>query len=441
MSETLSDWMLGRIGRLSQPSPWISLYEIEVPDSTYLRYVDYFDQDLPGTVAGKLTFDGHEYTPMHITRGELGEDAEAGRSELTLSIVDPLHEAAYFLSAHGGLVDQPVKMWLTTLDNVSNPADALLVNFRIISSFVTVAPDSVHLVLGHYNLFEARFPRLFYDRRLCFNNFERRFDLTNFCRYPSNEFGPQTAQDYTVGICLGERQRLFGWWTQGADRALIFDAHMTNAGRMTILSDSPWVAWSHQLRHGPYLYRWIDGDFDVETYVPSISVARSGWGFGLLLQDGCAAAPDPSEENPPEAPKSSWMLFGLRDDGAEGRELFYRKTIEDVSEDWDTAIEQYRYRMTRAGSTVTMYSKAAEGDAWTQRAQTTLSLSTSLVRIGVAITNEQQLSQEFGANFEFLRFASGGLTVCLRSREDCLLHANSHQFNGFPEIPSDRARL
>lgn len=443
MTLTISDFLKGRIGQKFQPSPIIQLWEITIPDGTYQRFVDYFDERPEGGGdPGEISFNGETFQGVEIVRGDIEQRSDGGATQLTLSIYDPLHEVAYFLAAQDGLRDETATLWITTLDHLSTPEDALSARFRIVSSFVSPDPPSATLVLGHYNLYEARFPRIFYDRRLCPNAYHNRHDPTavgRFCTYPSNEFGASTEQDLTLSAEYAEKTRLFGWSTQQAARASVFSVHGESDGNLRIRSEDPYQNWENQFRHGPYFYRYISGDFDVETLVQNLATDRDAWEVGFVFQDTTEAAPDPEEENPPAAPVSSWLFLGVRDDGASGRELFWRKTVDDVSTAGTTSSTDLYLRATRSGDDFKLYSKAAEGDAWTLRFSQTLTLPTS-ARVGLAIASGTQASTEYGADFEYLRFNSGGLSTCKQTWEDCQAHDNGHQFNGFREIPNDRAR-
>lgn len=438
MSFTLSDFMKTRINEASQPSPLICFYEIELPDTTYLRYVDFFDQEAP--TPGKITFDGHDWDPVDVYRGDLEENLEAKATQLVLSVYDPLRTVAYFLRTHSGLVGQPVTLWITTYDHLSTPADALTLTLRIIASWTSQEPAIASIALGHFNLFESRFPRLFYDRMKCFSGYQNRFTPGNWCTYPSNEFGAQDAYDYRLAATNEEHEAPHGWWTQQALRAMLFKAHLSTAGTLAINTMNQYAAWQDNRRHGPYLYRYLSGDWDVHTKITLLPY-RDDWSYGFIAQDATAAASPPElGEPPPPVPTSDWLFCGLHDNGASGTEFFVKKTEADVTAlTTYSSVSDVRIRLKRSGNTFTLYTRAADDDPWTQRHETTLALPTEC-RIGLAIASSTESSEIFGARFDYIRFTAGGLSTCRRDFADCQVHKNIHQFNGFREIPNDRGR-
>ena len=210
-------------------------------------------------------------------------------------------------------------------------------------------------------------------------------------------------------------------------------------GRLKIEVRDSNSAWYEALRHGPFLYRYITGDFDIHTSISTILDTRDEWSLGILIQDDTIAAPDPEEEDPPEVPTSTWLYWAVVDDGASGRELLKRETLDDTITDATYAQTDTLLRIARVGSNLTLYSKATEGGTWTQRATSTLALP-SQVRIGVAVSSVTQSVDAFGGYFDYLRFTAGGIASCGRTEHECALHNNSHEFNGYEEIPNDRAR-
>jgi hypothetical protein len=438
MTLTLSDFWKGRIHQLRQPSPILALYELALPDSTYLRYVDFMDAAANLAAPEKIAFDGKEFTARRITRTTIEDNSQTLRPQIALTVADPDHSAAFYVHQYRGLSGQTVTMWLLHYDRLDHPEDAITETFLVESTVIIQRPPSVSLVLGLRNLFEMKFPKLFYDRRRCYNSYQDRHVAGNWCRYPSNEFGASTEQDYKVGAANVEKERLHGWYTQQATRSSEFESNVS--GRLKMESQNQYAAWEDEFRHGPYLYRYISGDFDVETFIQTLITDRAGWTIGFLAQDVTTAAPDPEEENPPPAPVSTWLLWATQDNGSGSRQLLKRVTTDSVSADTTIAATDLYLRLTRVGDAWTCYSKAQSADAWTQRSTQTLTLPTE-ARIGLAVASSDDGTDRVGGIFEYIRFNSGGLSSCARTWEDCLLHKNTIQFNGQRKIPNDRARM
>lgn len=440
MSFTISDFLKDRINIPTQPAPFLTFYEVEIPGGTYLRYVDSLDPE--ASIPGEIEFDGKTWTSVEIERGNLDQNLEGAREQLVLSVLDPLRTAAFYLRSHGGLVGQKVRLWIATADHLSTPADALTARFEVISSFITDDPPAANLVLGHFNLYEARYPRVFYDRKKCLNPYQDRHVQGSLCIYPSNNFSERFQYNYALAGTNEEKAHRGGWRTQQALQAETFGANYPVTGDLKVTSRASSAAWADEGRYGPYLYRLISGDFDVYTVASPETSSRAGWEAGILIQDQTAAAiaPEPGEP-PPPVPASSWLFAGVQDDGAGGRRLFVRETRANVSTVATVATTDTQIRVTRAGDTFTVYSRAAEGNSWTQRWQTASALSLGTeARVGVAIAASSEATSLFGAVFDFVWFLSGGLPSCRRDEEDCATHENALQFNGFREIPSDRGR-
>lgn len=437
MSYTLSDFWKSRIQLQRQPSPIVVFYELELPDSSYFRIVDFMDASVNLSAPNTITFNGVEFTTRRVHRSTINDDTQSIRPQVALSIADPDHSVAFYIRTYNGLRGQPVKVWITTYDNLATEADALSDTFSVISAVIVQDPPSATLVLGMKNLAELMFPKVFYDRRRCFSSYQDRHIVGNLCRYPSNEFGPSTEQNYLTGGQSTEQERLYGWFTQKANRA--YEYVSNDNGRLKIEVRNALASWWEGLRNGPYLYRYLDGDFDVYTSISQLISTRDLWTLGLLIQDSTEASPDPEEEDPPTSPTSSWLYWAMADDGASSNELLKRETDDDVSVDATYAYTDSQLRISRVGSTITLYSRATEGSSWTQRATSSLVLP-STVRVGVAVSSVEQTTDAFGGYFDYLRFTVGGLETCARTRSDCYLHRNLHAFNGYDEIPNDRAR-
>lgn len=442
----LSDFLRSRVRELRQPAPILEFFEVSIPGGTPLRYVDFADPDARGTLPKKVPFNGEEFDSISIKRGDIQESQEGSAQSITVTVADPLHQAAFYLRENNYLEGETVQWWLTAYDQLDTPADALTHTFRIVHSRISEGPPRVSIVLGHPNLYEERLPKYFYDRGRCVNSYHRRFVFGNRCTYPSNEFGPQNQQDLFIGGSYGEKKRKFGWYTQMALKASEFKTNLTTPGRLVITSTDPELAWENDNRYGPYFYRPIAaGDFDVNTRVLPQAFTRPGWLAGLLCQDTASAAPiwDEGEPEPP-IPTSSWIFWGAHDDGASGKDVFRRSTEDSVSTDavFDAFADPY-FRMERIADDFKLYSRASPLVAWSLRETVELSLPAT-VRVGLVIGTDDVIgSEELTIDFDYIRFDGGGLPTCSFNQRDangCEVHDNTVQFNGFEEIPNDRVR-
>lgn len=440
MAYTFSDFLRTRVHALRQPAPILQFYEVEIPDGTYQRYVDFADRDLVGgNLPTRIPFNGQVFSSVSIVRGEIQEGTDGADFQMPVSVYDPTHAGAFFLRTFDGLREQLVRFWLIPSDHLDHPEDAYQETFQVIHSSINQGPDSITLTLGHPNLAETRLPKLFYDRRKCINPYHDRFLSGSLCSYPSNEFGQKTQENLISGAIYGEQLRSHGWRTSQARRASTFDVNLDLTGYLTIASSETRIAWNGRERYGPALYREISGAFDVETRVIDVASSRGSWAAGLIVQNSIAACPFVSGiEEIPTDPVTSWAFWGI----SSGSRLLGRAAVQNDAAaiaDWSAETAPY-IRIVRAGDALSFYSRSAPADSWILRGSATLLGLGDPVLVGVAIASDERSALEVKARFDYIRFTAGGLSTCKRSWEDCLLHGNTVEFNGFREMPNDRAR-
>ena len=440
----LSQFLRTRSKQLRQPAPLLIFYEITLPGgATPLRYVDFADPDARGTLPKKVPFNGVEFDSVDIRIGDIEEGQDGASSTIPLTVLDPLHQVGFFLRQNNWLQDQKLTLWLTAYDQLATPADALRETYVIVGGRLAQGPDTATILIGHVNLYEVRIPFLFYDRDRCFNLYSDRFVTGNACNYPSNELAEDTEQDLRAGGEYVEKERKHGWSTQMALKCSVFSVHLDSPGKLQVASSDPDLTWNGALRYGPYFYRELDGDFDVYTSIVVPATSRLLWLAGLCIQDLTAAAPIPVPgEPPPPIPTSSWLFWGAQQETVGGDRLLMRVTTADVSVDTTVAVSDKYLRVVRAGNNFTCYSRSSEAAAWAQRATTTLALPTG-ARIGVLLSSDAIEQLPVRADFDYIRFLAGGLSTCDYTKNGpagCRIHRHVHHFNGFSEIPSDRAR-
>lgn len=438
MPEDLSQFLRVRSQELRQPSPWCLFLEVALPDGTFLRWVNLASADARGSGPRKVPFDGHEWDSVGLTLGDVQYSQDGDHPSVPITILDPLRTVSFFARSYGWLFGCRVRSWLIPYDRLAVPADAMRERFVIVGCQPGQGPDRVTFTLGQWSLFELRLPRQFYDRDSC----PARYRDGRRCKYPGNEFTSDRAQDYLAGGTWAEKTREHGWRTQMAPRCSIFSADLTTASQLVMESSDRFLCWQDDNRCGPYLYRPLEGDFDVDAIVNVPSTARPRWLAGILIQDEAPAGPvlEPGE-TPPPAPTSSWVLWGLQEDGAGGRRLALRLTVASSSTETVVALNRQRLRIVRAGNNFSAYARAADSDAWSLLATASCVLP-ARVRVGLVLSCDDTDGGPVRAEFDWIRFPSGGLSSCdftLRGPNGCLAHENGVDFGGFSEMPDDAA--
>jgi hypothetical protein len=441
---TLSDFLTARAHARQQPAPWVSFYELELPDGTFRRYVSLYDPRSGGSLPDRVVFNSLEWTAASVTRGQLQESSDGSNLTFELAVGDLKHEGAALVRLYEGLEGQPLRIYSTTYDALATPTDSFLEEYEVVEAHIGQGPDRVQLTVGHGNLFEEEFPSTLYERK-CFNSWQKRFEPENPCHYPSNEFGPSHQQNLRAGATIGIRAVKHGWQTQQSLRASTFYINQLAPHKLRIISSAQKIAWLDDDRYGPNFFRILSGDFDLHTVVSVLPTTRTGWMAGLLVQDEAAAINLPLDvtEEPSQVADSSWLYWGLIQrlgGGSPFSDVLRRKTVANVSTSARTTVSDTRLRLVRVGSTWSLYSRVTDAAAWTLRYTETLTLPTA-VRIGLVLAADTDGTQEFGATVDYIRFTAGGEAQCSRLKSRCRELKNLIQFNGFEGIPDDRARF
>jgi len=227
-----------------------------------------------------------------------------------------------------------------------------------------------------------------------------------------------------------------------APRCSTFTADLTTASQLVMESSDRFICWQDGNRCGPHLFRPIAGDFDVNVLLNVPSTPRPRWLAGILVQDEAPAGAvlEPGEE-PPPAPLSSWILWGLQEDGAGTRRLACRVTTANASTETIAAVNRQRLRLVRSGNNFAAYARAADTDAWSLLVQTTCILP-ERARVGLALSCDDTDGGSLRAEFDWIRFTAGGLPTCdftLKGANGCEVHQNVIDFGGYSEMPDDQA--
>lgn len=451
----LPDDLRGRIHNLDQPSPWLQFYEIDPEDgSEPYRFVGYFDPELGGSDPDKVPFNETEFRSVTVKRDPLTDNADGSRGTWKLTVGDPKGEAlAIIRSRTDRLEGATCRSWIVTKAGIGDVNNAFPEEYEVLFTEAHSKPRTVTAVIGYPALQTKRYPHVKYERLSCLNPWQKRYLRRSRCSYPSTDFGPSVEQDLLFGGVPAAAKRKYGWSTQQALQADVFDSNRTKADFLTLSSAQKWIRQRDADRFAPYLYRELEGDFDVHTVIVLDDTARAGWCAGLLIQDlasfapapGTAGTPAEDDEQPSEhePDDSDWLLFASADDGAAGRELLVRETVQSDSTDSRLTSTDLHLRVERVGQTINVYSRPDAESSWTSRGSASGLLQfPSTVRIGVVVGADSSVAgAAIAAEFDFIQFTAGGLTDCPKTPEACVGRENTHRANYFRGMPSDRQRL
>jgi len=398
-----------------------------------IRIVDYGDEDLESTVTpGTIRFDGQDYVPGHLSAGSRSESIEGGERDLTVVIEDPFGAIAAALQDVDGLADTRVTVRSIAADQLATPSESHDEFF--ICRAPTCTEAGIAFLLGSPAQVEIQCPRKRFARSRCWNTWERRHEFRNLCSYPSDWFTERTKQQFkTFNVIAGETVWKYGWRTLNANFATEFGVGqgLSPAGGSNPMRIELGVqnAWNDGDRDGPFAYKLIDGDFDLETTIAFDASSRDDLYAGILCQD--------------VADETSWVsiTYATTDGHSPGGSPFtrFRKTLSDVSTDTESGLELgATFRLERVGDVFTAY--RLDGSTWTVHHSETIALGSS-VRIGLMVGTDAGPSGPFLSSFDHFWFHKGGETECDRTEPRCVFLNNSNDFNGFPRMGDARERV
>ena len=396
----------------SRGDPLLYLYEIEVTDALTVRLV----QGNP--IGGPVTFDGETYTPAAISReaGEQSIDGEVGSFRLSISNVDGV--AGGYVERYE-LEDRTVRI-ISVPRSTLDPADAWVETYSILDQAYN--RETATVILGPPNFYKKRVPWRKCQRQRCQWDWPNRFRAGNGCAYPSDEFDDDSVQDLVVGATTdGAQARKHGWWTLNALRATVFDIDYRVPGALYIESNSLAIDWEGTTRDGPFLFKLIEGDFDVQARV-DLEDVRGGMFAGILCQEG---ADDLDSWVAVARAVDTLGQVSIRMAGAENGVALAPLV---VAEEDDVHL-----RLLRVGSSFSAY-HGPDGADWTLLGSQTVSLDAS-VRLGPFLAASSAQSGRVGASFPHFRYLAGGEPDCDRTLESCRVRGNTRRFFAFPGIP------
>jgi lambda family phage minor tail protein L len=149
MARPLSSAARSHKDSLASASPWVWLYEIEVPTSTPTRYrLARHNQ--------AITFNGNEYVPFPVAHASTTENTKGDLPTVTMTISNIGREVTSNLESYNGLIGQPVRIMLVSLEDLDSSSPVMQEEYEILS--VSARDDHVSASLGTYNALRATFP-------------------------------------------------------------------------------------------------------------------------------------------------------------------------------------------------------------------------------------------------------------------------------------------
>jgi phage-related protein len=411
-SSALKTWKAAQ----SRESPWVVLYDIEVPGMTTLYLLE---GDPTGT--GSVTFGGHTYNATAIARDEQDQNIKGDVGEFSISISNVTGVAAGYLESYefdGGKVT--ITQFPLSLLEASEIGPGVLDRIREVYTIQDQSYDRQRatLVVGPPNFFRRKLPWRKYIRQRCQWDWENRFSAGNGCGYPSDLFLEDTRQDFRAGATLAAQERRFGWHTLNAASAKTFE----NDGLgLTISVDIADAAWNESERDAPFAYKSINGDFDVSTEV-DLQNDPIGSLCGILCQE--------------DFEFQSWVFIG-KTHATSTEEAVRFLSCQDgvITRGADVETDSRFLRLRRQGDVFTGY-YSLDGTTWAAAGSAMVSFDYGYgnARVGLCVSSESHERGDVGSWFRNFRFSAGGLSSCDRTLEDCRAHGNTHRILAFHGI-------
>lgn len=414
--------------------PLITLYEIEVNDSTTMRLVE---GDPDGT--GTITFGGQTYNACAIEREEHEENIEGDYPSFQL-LISNINGVAGGYIEQNELDGRQVTIRTGLLRGVEG-------DFQTETYTISGASyDRKHAILqlGPPNFFKQKTCSRRFQRMRCQHPWAKRFEDDAGCGYPSDTFEADTSADFKVGTNAAldaEQARQFGWYTKNASKCGLFTDQgyygpRTNGvleigyypGVFVMGSEAEDIEWEPGLLNAPFMYKKLRGDFEVFTQI-LVYDSRAGFNAGILCQ--CVQTPE------------SWVLFGYAVDPNAGyirgtaAEAGVLKTAISVN-----TVQNWWVRLVRSGMIFTC-SYGNNGTTWTTLGSFTFAAweapeSGPDMNLGLVLCSPRIETGMIVAGFSTFQFRSGGDATCERTREACRLKGNIHRYGAFPGIPTLR---
>lgn len=421
-------------------SPFLVFWEVTSTSGNIVRLVDFADPTVEGS-PGTVLFDGEDYTPAKISQPEISESTSGSAPIATVDLNDPTRAILGFVRANNGLRGATVRMRVIKYTDLATPALATQRTFRVREAASLEGPPRVSVSFGPPNLQHLRYPSIDFNRYLCHNPWEFRFqhDNRNGCNHPSDEFEEQKRQVFSIASAA-ETEGDFGWLTRNATKADFIrvanqaDAAQDNYLRVQVTNKS--ILWDDATRDSVLVYKHIVSSVDSDDQIDvtaKIDFEDDDLGtmIGLFVQ--------------PRNRLMDSVFFGVSADDP-GYTLRSIKTANAVSTVNGIASEKKAgIRIKREGSDWKLYTRdesltnrnpLKETAAWTLRRTETLAMNGDL-NVGLLFGSLSGTATDFDGKVYHMRFLAGGFRKCLRTEGDCAIRKNTIQRNGYLGLPDN----
>jgi phage-related protein len=444
-------------------SPWLTFYDVTLAGSTIGFFVDFGDieaDDYAGL--GEVTFDSNDYTTVKIEKTAIEESIDGSLPEITLTLADPIRTILNWVLDNDGLTSATVRMRMLFYSDIAYPARAIDRNFVVNRVISSEGPAAVTFILKAPDFSSIKFPRIFFGRHRCHNDWEARFihDYKNYCSYPSDEFEMPTIQRFDTSNPLISDDTAtaigHGWNVINATKCAAAPSAALGGvpppagswyerGLWVYSSSGETAQWDGSTRTGFFAYKTVDWDETLSRQLDVCAKLKLNNSYndtmcGILVQSVDDA--------------SDWVFYGKEIAASTERTLF-RETNNGISTDSTNVqtdsvlrlrfLTSACYRHSK-DETLEDYNKDEDGfpggiaDAgWTSRGNDLINwlLSPpSQVNVGFVCCPDTGGSTSFGGwCFYFRFFAGGAYQTCDRTLTACTNRSNAHQFNGYPQLP------
>jgi hypothetical protein len=443
-TDDIADLHLGQI---------LQFYEITTADGNITRVVDFGDPQA-GAALGQVTYDGDEYTSVHISRANISESTDSALPEIALTVVDYDRSVVAFVNDNDGLVGATVDLHVITYENIGTPSLATNYTFRVAKVQAMEGPSRVTVTLSDPAFKDHLFPRMYFNRRRCFNEWHRRFDHdnTNYCNFPSDDFEIQTAQDFRSSAAT-ETSKEHGWYSLNGDEPSTWESNLEITGNDSMVLRCTFIAtgtvqWVGTTLNAPFCYKKISATDDASVDV----ITRLSWTPDVAGDIAGIVILDADDQD-------NWIFAGGYHNGT--NDYFYIRVTEGGSTtnyDQGTGYTANVFRIKRdpddnddwyfyyGAETFGEFTESDPDSGWTaapnNASVTTNSANfTGALHVGlVAGQLSAATSTNLQANFDYFRFFRGGVATCDRTLTACNARDNSVQFNGYLGIPDNVIR-
>lgn len=189
--------------------------------------------------------------------------------------------------------------------------------------------------------------------------------------------------------------KLAGWSALNTNGADVIDSNMTKKGWLTIDCNANSTFFSEGTFSGPFIYKTVRGNFDIETYAGNSNYNEYAERAWLIARDTFASAGED--------------FVGISIGYGAANQVLTRNNVNSVNADATAAVNHQYLRLTRVGNVFTAYSKALSTDTWTQRGQYTRNDFAYSIHVGLGATSDNTTGT-FIAQFDYFKKLNGNLS-------------------------------